>query len=90
MTTEIPVDVEALRDEIRRTYTDVSTEQEREFIFPTGRASAQELDYPEPSSAHPGRDGRELRRRGQPAGCSDASIPARSSSISAAVPAPTS
>src|ERR671928_415782 len=46
--TGTPVDVEVLRSEIRRTYTDVSTDQEREFIFPTGRAWAQELGYPEP------------------------------------------
>ena len=46
--TEIPVDVGVLRDEIRNTYTDVSADQEREFIFPTGRAWAQELGYPEP------------------------------------------
>src|SRR5204863_3470494 len=32
--------------------TDVSTEQEQEFIFPTGRAWAQELRYPEPELAH--------------------------------------
>jgi arsenite methyltransferase len=44
----IPVDVDVLRDEIRRTYTDVSTEQDTDFIFPTGRAWAQELGYPEP------------------------------------------
>jgi SAM-dependent methyltransferase len=44
----ITVDVETLRQEIRRTYTDVSTDQERDFIFPTGRAWAQELGYPEP------------------------------------------
>jgi SAM-dependent methyltransferase len=44
----IPVDVDLLRDEIRRTYTDVSSEQEQDFIFPTGRAWAQELAYPEP------------------------------------------
>ena len=44
----IPVDVDVLREEIRRTYTDVSTDQEREFIFPTGRAWARELGYPEP------------------------------------------
>jgi arsenite methyltransferase len=44
----IPVDVDLLRDEIRRTYTDVSTDQDQEFIFPTGRAWAQELGYPEP------------------------------------------
>jgi SAM-dependent methyltransferase len=46
--TEIPVDVDVLREEIRKTYTDVSTDQEQEFIFPTGRAWAQELGYPEP------------------------------------------
>jgi arsenite methyltransferase len=45
---EAPVDVEVLRREIRRTYTDVSSEQKQEFIFPTGRRWAQELGYPEP------------------------------------------
>ena len=48
VTTQAPVDVEVLRDEIRRTYTDVSTDQEQDFIFPTGRSWAQELGYPEP------------------------------------------
>jgi hypothetical protein len=33
---ETPVDVDVLRDEIRKTYTDVSTAPEQEFIFPTG------------------------------------------------------
>jgi arsenite methyltransferase len=42
-----PVDVDVLRSEIRRTYTDVSTDRQQEFIFPTGRAWAQELNYPE-------------------------------------------
>jgi arsenite methyltransferase len=46
--TDIPVDVDVLREEIRKTYTDVSTDQEQEFIFPTGRSWAQELGYPEP------------------------------------------
>ena len=46
--TEIPVDVEVLREEIRKTYAHVSTDPDREFIFPTGRAWAQELGYPEP------------------------------------------
>ena len=46
-----PVDVGVLRHEIRRTYTDVSIDQAHEFIFPTGRAWAQELDYPEPELA---------------------------------------
>ena len=45
---EILVDVDVLHDEIQKTYTDVASEGEREFIFPTGRAWAQELGYPEP------------------------------------------
>jgi arsenite methyltransferase len=45
---EIPVDVDVLREEIRKTYTDVSTEQDQEFIFPTGRGWAEDLGYPEP------------------------------------------
>jgi arsenite methyltransferase len=49
--TEAPVDVDVLREEIRRTYTDVSTDQEQEFIFPTGRSWARELGYPEPELA---------------------------------------
>jgi SAM-dependent methyltransferase len=44
----MPVDVDVLRDEIRKTYTDVSTEQDQDFIFPTGRSWARELGYPEP------------------------------------------
>ena len=49
--TSPPVDVDVLREEIRKTYTDVSTDQAQEFIFPTGRAWAQELGYPEPELA---------------------------------------
>ncbi len=45
---QIPIDVAVLRDEIRRTYTEVSAEQDRDFIFPTGRAWAEELGYPQP------------------------------------------
>jgi arsenite methyltransferase len=48
VTTEAHVDVAVLRDEIRKTYTEVSTEPERRFIFPTGRSWARELGYPEP------------------------------------------
>jgi SAM-dependent methyltransferase len=51
MRTESPVDVDVLREEIRKTYTDVSTDQHQEFIFPTGRAWARELGYPEPELA---------------------------------------
>jgi arsenite methyltransferase len=48
---EAPVDVDVLREEIRKTYTDVSTAPEQEFIFPTGRAWARELGYPVPELA---------------------------------------
>jgi len=47
-TTEPPVDVDVLRSEIQKTYTEVSTEQDQDFIFPTGRAWAEELGYPQP------------------------------------------
>ena len=50
--TDITVDVDVLREEIRKTYTEVSSDQEQTFIFPTGRAWAQELGYPEPELAH--------------------------------------
>jgi SAM-dependent methyltransferase len=46
--TEAPVDVEVLREEIQKTYTDVSTDADQDFIFPTGRAWAEELGYPQP------------------------------------------
>ena len=46
MTTSARVDVAVLRDEIQKTYTDVSTEPEQGFIFPTGRAWAEDLGYP--------------------------------------------
>ena len=47
-TTPIAVDVDVLRSEIQKTYTEVSTEQAKEFIFPTGRMWAEELGYPQP------------------------------------------
>jgi arsenite methyltransferase len=43
-----PVDVDVLRVEIQKTYTDVSTKPDEEFIFPTGRAWAGDLGYPQP------------------------------------------
>jgi arsenite methyltransferase len=46
--TQAPVDVNVLREEIRKTYTDVSTDADQDFIFPTGRAWAEELGYPQP------------------------------------------
>ena len=40
------LDVELLRSEIQRTYAAVSSEPDRDFMFPTGRAWAQDLGYP--------------------------------------------
>ena len=47
MTTDVGVDVELLKSEIKKTYSSVSDEPGRDFIFPTGRAWAQDLDYPQ-------------------------------------------
>jgi arsenite methyltransferase len=43
---EVDIDVVVLKDEIKKTYATVSDEPERDFIFPTGRVWAEELDYP--------------------------------------------
>ena len=40
------IDVELLKSEIKKTYASVSQEPERDFIFPTGRPWAEDLDYP--------------------------------------------
>jgi SAM-dependent methyltransferase len=41
------IDVELLKHEIRKTYASVSSEPDTDFIFPTGRSWAEDLDYPE-------------------------------------------
>src|ERR687887_81825 len=46
MAVDVEIDVELLKSEIKKTYASVSTEPERDFIFPTGRAWAEDLDYP--------------------------------------------
>ena len=46
--TEITVDVDLLRSEIEKTYTDVSAQPDRDFMFSTGREWAQDLGYPQP------------------------------------------
>jgi len=51
-TSELPIDVDVLRDEIQKTYTGVSTQPEQDFIFPTGRAWAEDLGYPQPELAN--------------------------------------
>ena len=47
------IDVETLKREIKKTYAQVSTEPEKDFIFPTGRAWAEDLDYPDELSRVP-------------------------------------
>ena len=47
MATDVELDVGLLKDEIKKTYACVSSEPETEFIFPTGRAWAEDLGYPE-------------------------------------------
>jgi arsenite methyltransferase len=46
MTVEADIDVDLLKSEIKKTYSSVSQEPERDFIFPTGRAWAEDLGYP--------------------------------------------
>jgi arsenite methyltransferase len=47
MATEVEIDVNVLKDEIKKTYASVSDEPEKDFIFPTGRAWAEDLEYPQ-------------------------------------------
>lgn len=47
-TANLPVDVDVLRDEIQRTYTEVSANRDQDFMFPTGRRWAEDLGYPQP------------------------------------------
>jgi SAM-dependent methyltransferase len=46
MAVDVDVDVELLKSEIKKTYASVSQEPEKDFIFPTGRAWAEDLGYP--------------------------------------------
>ena len=46
--TDVTVDVDLLRSEIEKTYTQVSTEPAKDFVFPTGRSWAEDLGYPQP------------------------------------------
>jgi arsenite methyltransferase len=47
MAIDVEVDVDLLKSEIKKIYTSVSVEPERDFIFPTGRPWAEDLGYPE-------------------------------------------
>jgi SAM-dependent methyltransferase len=46
MAIEIPIDVDLLKREIKKTYASLSREPEKDFVFPTGRAWAADLGYP--------------------------------------------
>ena len=46
MAVEADIDVELLKSEIKKTYSNGSEEPGRDFIFPTGRAWAEDLGYP--------------------------------------------
>jgi arsenite methyltransferase len=47
MAVEVPIDVDLLKQEIKKTYASLSQEPEKDFVFPTGRAWAEDLDYPD-------------------------------------------
>lgn len=53
MSVDVGVDVGLLKSEIRKTYASVSQEPEKDFIFPTGRAWAEDLGYPDELSRVP-------------------------------------
>jgi SAM-dependent methyltransferase len=46
MAVEAEIDLDLLKSEIKKTYSSVSEEPGRDFIFPTGRAWAEDLGYP--------------------------------------------
>ena len=47
MSSDLGVDVDVLKREIKKTYASVSEEPGRDFIFPTGRPWAEDLGYPD-------------------------------------------
>jgi SAM-dependent methyltransferase len=57
LSTQMPVnaaiDVELLKCEIKKTYASVSQEPEKDFVFPTGRAWAEDLGYPDELASVP-------------------------------------
>jgi SAM-dependent methyltransferase len=46
MAVDADIDVTVLKQEIKKTYASVSAEPERDFVFPTGRGWAEDLEYP--------------------------------------------
>jgi arsenite methyltransferase len=46
MAVEVDIDLELLKDEIKKTYARVSQRPDEDFVFPTGRPWALDLGYP--------------------------------------------
>ena len=46
MSADVDIDVDLLKSEIKKTYASVSAEPAKDFVFPTGRSWAEDLDYP--------------------------------------------
>src|SRR2546421_9130711 len=53
MDVDVEIDVALLKSEIKKTYASVSEEPGRDFIFPTGRAWAEDLGYPDELASVP-------------------------------------
>lgn len=53
MAVDVEIDLGVLKAEIKKTYASVSQEPEKDFVFPTGRAWAEDLGYPEELSQVP-------------------------------------
>lgn len=53
MSVDVGIDVGLLKSEIKKTYASVSREPEKDFVFPTGRAWAEDLRYPDELSRVP-------------------------------------
>lgn len=53
MTVEADIDIDLLKSEIKKTYSSVSEEPGKDFIFPTGRAWAEDLGYPDELASVP-------------------------------------
>jgi arsenite methyltransferase len=47
VTVDVEIDVELLKSEIKKTYSSVSQDPAKDFVFPTGRAWAEDLGYPD-------------------------------------------
>jgi arsenite methyltransferase len=54
MTVEPDIDLDLLKREIKKTYSSVSEDPGRDFIFPTGRAWGEDLGYPAELANVPG------------------------------------